>query len=156
MLVTVFSDASYCPDTSAGGWGAWCKSERGTICDGGILKMTANSSGMAELMAAVNAVKISLNKKIALPGDHILLQSDCQQVGTSLIQYSRDNLYDQGLLIRDIFDEICQRYDIKVVYRHVKGHTRGHKPRLWVNNFCDDLARQSMEADRAQRRRKYA
>lgn len=50
-MITVFVDASHCPQTKAAGWGAWAKGhgwERGIAC-GGPLKMSPLNSSEAEI-----------------------------------------------------------------------------------------------------------
>ena len=78
MLVTVFSDASFCSHTKASGWGCYLVSERGRYEGGGQLQKRPASSAVAEGMAAVNSLMQALKSGIADPKDRILLQSDCQ------------------------------------------------------------------------------
>lgn len=78
MLVTVFSDASWCPKTKAGGWGAWAKSERVQwgVQFSGAFRRVVTGSNEAEIMAAACALASTLRSEVAAMGDTILFEID--------------------------------------------------------------------------------
>ena len=148
MLVTVFSDASWCPHVKVGGWGAWVKSERLQHQSGGELKSKPISAREAEVMAIGNAVWLALRMGAARPGDEILIQTDCLHA---------IDVLNEGKCKRRTSAEVdvClalvswrAKYQLTMRFKHVKGHTAGHEPRLWVNNFCDRLAKHYMRQAR--------
>jgi len=147
VLVSVFADASYHHESGAGGWAGWAKSDRGSHYEGGPIRTSLTSSNDAEFLAAVNAVHMALARGIALNGDNILLQSDCQAVGhilarlgdypTEIIKKARAHL--MGLKFA---------HKLHITYRHVKGHSYRDEPRYAVNRLCDGLAGRGMVAAR--------
>ena len=143
MLVTVFSDASWCPHKHVGGWGAWVKSQRLTCTKGGELKDRPSSSGEAEIMAIGNAVYVALHSGAARPGDELLIQTDCQHAIRVLEGQAKPKTAGEADVYLILVKWRAQFY-LSMRYRHVKAHTNGDQPRLWVNNECDRLARHHM------------
>lgn len=132
-FITVFADASYCPDTGAAGYGGWIK--HGHPCQkleffGPI---TASNSTMAEVEAVLTTVSfipllgIDTNNKI------VVITTDC----TGAI----DIIQKQGLL-RNILP------NVQVKLKHVNGHRGTETPRNAVNTKCDRLAYNSMLEER--------
>ncbi|MDP9155328.1 MAG: hypothetical protein M3O74_13870 [Pseudomonadota bacterium] len=151
MLVSVFADASYDHETRAGGFGCWSKSERGRHSGGGPFKSLARNSGIAEMMACLNAVHLAFVHKVAFPGDSILVQSDCT---SAIIAFEGGRpLSPDEKLIVDGLNTLLQVKGSTVRWKHVKAHTRGDQPRLWVNNHCDALAKQGMREAREMARK---
>ncbi len=168
MHMTLFSDASFCPNTGAAGWGAWAKCElwsEGVLFGGGF-KSLLSASGEAELCAIANAMHV------LGAGGHL------SAVSTLMIQ--SDNLRALGLVkasvpgtsIRDHADGAkvphLTRVDVSGTERRGLGiiqsevasggfvlhlrHVRGHRPgpsRHWVNRQCDRIAKKHMHERRA-------
>lgn len=144
MLVSVFADASFCPDTRAAGWGGWAKSERGTTRSGGPLDRLDGSLA-AEAWAVVRAVEMALHPgaagAVAEPGDYLLIQTDCQ---AAIFALERDGALRSAL--------IAVRGSCTVKFRWIRGHQHHSRaPRYAVNNYCDDEARRHMLEMRRQR-----
>jgi ribonuclease HI len=150
MLVSVFADASFDPETRAGGFGYWSKSLRGQHSGGGPFKSLARNSGIAEMMACLNALHMTFVHLIAWPGDTILIQTDCT---AAIAAFERKRiLQEDERIIVDGLVALLQIKNATVRWKHVKGHTNGEQPRLWVNNQCDHLAKMGMREARAQAR----
>ena len=147
MLVTIFADASWCPETHAGGWAGWAKSQR-LKCEGhGQLRDLLPSSNAAEISAIGNAVHMALRKCAAVPGDELLIQSDCMHAISVLGSQVRPRNEAEGT----VWLYLCRlrvKYDLEMKYRHVPGHTKGDQPRLYVNNLCDERAKAAMREKR--------
>jgi ribonuclease HI len=152
MLVSIFADASFDPQTRAGGFGCWMKSQRGGHSAGGPFKSRARNSGIAEMMACLNAVHVAFVKQIAFPGDEILIQTDCQ--AAILAFEGKRVLQEDERIIADGMATIAQIKQVRIRFRHVKGHTKGDQPRLWVNNHCDALAKQGKSEAKAMHKTK--
>src|SRR5699024_8807393 len=69
MRVTIISDASFCPNTKAAGYGGWVVCNRGNNANGGPLR-GAPDSGAAETMAICNIIWEGMKAKLIHPGDH--------------------------------------------------------------------------------------
>ena len=77
MLVTIITDASFCPKSGAAGYGYWIASKREKHGGGGYFKQTLRNSTEAEAKAIINGVYHALQKESLMAGDQILVQSDC-------------------------------------------------------------------------------
>lgn len=152
MLVTIFADASWCPDTGAAGYGVWCKSDRGTFHKGGSFQDLYRSSGEAEAAALVNAVFFAQREGILIPADRVLLQSDSlHALGILRGAIPQRTRNEQEAFTR--LHEWRKRYLLDIEYRHVKGHNADGSRRSWVNQLCDDLAGKAMRSRRGQLRK---
>ncbi|MEZ2310815.1 ribonuclease HI [Paraburkholderia sp. RCC_158] len=151
MLVTVIADASYDPQTRAGGFGYWAVSERKRESGGGPFKSLSRNNNVAEMMAIMNGVHLAFVHGVALPGDAILAQTDCQ---AAILAFEGKRVLqpDETILVEGL-KTLLELKGATVRFRHVKGHTSGKEPRLWVNNHCDALAKQGMREARDATRR---
>lgn len=136
ITTTVICDASWCPETGAGGWAAWATttSSTGKVARQylhGSFRDNPNGSLQAEVWAMKNGIHIAKKlMKQHRSGGVLLAQSDC--VGA----------------IKEVSEGIDD-----IVFRHVKGHTDNAGARFWVNRWCDRMARKSMRALREQLRK---
>lgn len=139
-FVTVFCDASFCPETGAAGWAGWVKygADGDTLRCSGRLEHCPNSTE-AEKLAIVETVKkaqlvhVDFHKKV------VIIQSDC----LSAIGVLENNRVIERMLLSE------QPEVIKL--KHVKGH-QGHKcRRSSVNTWCDREARRKMREARNER-----
>ncbi len=123
---TVITDASFCPETNAGGWAAWItvNSPDGEVRRHrrhGAFKKRPGTSVEAELWALENGVATA-TKLMPKPAK-ILAQCDC----LAALQQLKANPYHKGIAVR-----------------HVRGHTSNTDSRSWVNRWCDNQARRHM------------
>lgn len=157
MRVTIISDASWCPNTRAAGYGFWSVSERGRHAGGGSFKAGAKSAMHAEMMAIVNALHVTLALGIAAKGDRVLIQTDCL--------YGIYTFEGRGLMgkkarkrnaflspVVDLFKEHVRANDLTVEFRHVRGHTSVADQRSMAQRHADARARVGMKKARAARR----
>lgn len=128
--ITIFADASWCPDTKAMGWYGWCKCAAGRFTSEG--NGTAKSSGEAELHGIVSMIKY-VQERFAFQDKKVVIQCDCL--------------------------EALQKLDINIMpgaasvkLKHVKGHQGNSNPRAAVNNLCDKKAYKQMDLMRSQLR----
>lgn len=148
MLTTLFTDASWCPDTRAGGWGAWARNERMTkgALGSGAFRSLLLGSNEAEVLAAANGLAWCLLEKYVLPGERVLFQLDSQtalrviwgaQIGCRL----NGTVPEEGWrFLREKREELGLEYSVK----HVKGHSSEEGTRSSVNRRVDGLARAGM------------
>lgn len=143
MLVTIITDASFCSETNAAGYGYWIVCERGRKSGGGPVKSRVPCSMIAEMMACCNGLWIALSNGLVTRGDTVLIQTDCQPAIDLFLKTGKS--YDKNKLeVLDYMAKIVQENELEVKYRHVKGHTDGSTPRTYVNNVCDKAAKKYM------------
>jgi ribonuclease HI len=153
MNVTLLSDASWCPETFAGGWGSWAVSERQACGGGGSLKERVPSSNHAEMMAVVNALHHAFIAGVLCDGDTVLIQVDCVAAIRSLEGPLR---YADFYPIVDRFKKFKTAHKLKISFRHVKGHTGRTEARYIANKMCDKRAKKGMRDARRQIRNEQA
>lgn len=154
--VTIFADASLCPKTKAGGWGAWMKRNGGDSFEaGGQLRDLAPTSSHAEACALANAIHIGIRQGHLQKGDRVLLQSDnlaalcaiaaivpgaliSDKGGAAVTVGKRSKLKNEPCI--QSIRRLAIDMDLTVVVRHVRGHQQGDG-RNWVNRRCDELAK---------------
>ena len=176
MNVTLFSDASLCSFSGKGGWAAWLKSDEGTVKGGGAFRHLTLDTGIAEAMAAVNAVYLGLKSGLIQHGYRLLIQTDNDSVWQILENQLRRKVTARALnrpnadpcaIERDVdhrnmlidlivskFSWMVEHYALEVRWRHVKGHRGTEDARSAVNTFCDRTAREHMEKARGKGRRR--
>lgn len=170
MLVTLFSDASICPDTGCVGWAAWAKSDRGTARADGALRRRTIDSGVAEAMAVVNGIVIAAQRGLVEKGDVVVVQTDNNSVMSVLrgearryirradrgsLEISGEQLHEEVLRRNEEIDEVAATYSdlvrrlgVTVVWKHCKGHRGLEDRRAAVNTCCDERARDRMREAR--------
>lgn len=150
MRATVLADASYCPRTGAAGYGYWIASDRGKRGGGAELRR-ATSSGVAEMMAVVNALWMARETGLVQGGDYVLVQTDCQAaIGAFEGTRCCHDVDEQAVL--GSYHELVRKSGMRVYFRHVKGHTSRHRnpeARFGANRACDGRAGEHMRRARA-------
>lgn len=142
MLVTLITDASSCPDTLVAGYGYWCVSGHGKEGSGGILKGDIKDSYEAELKGAINALIKCYKKGLIRDHDTVLIQLDNKGVVGLL---NKDHLPRKDLIeAMKIFQEFTLKHHLRILSRHVKGHTNKSDNRYAANRHCDERARAFM------------
>lgn len=126
---TVMVDASWCPQTCAGGWAVWItintlKNEVKRVQHHAPFKSLARNNVEAETWAIVNGIALA-RKHVSLTAK-LLVQSDCLPA----MHYLKTK--ESHLLSH-------------VKMRHVKAHNEMKgDARSWVNGWCDRYARKHM------------
>lgn len=170
MLLTLYSDASFCPKTLAAGWGAWAKRDdwdRGQLYSGAIPERPPNP-GVAELLGLAYAIEAMAR------GGHLdgitclVLGLDSHEAMATLARLSHaapasaesptvhaavaNGARNPSEAARQAVSRIVSSVGGRMMrLRHVKGHGGGKTARSWVNEQCDRAARLQMVALRAQR-----
>ena len=150
MNVTILADASYCPETKVGGYGFWIASQRGKLDGGSKLTWKGGAiatSTIAEMMAIAGALYMGVTNGLVLQYDSILFQTDCMGA-IQAFQGTRYNLVSQELSVLKYFNEMQNSLELKVSFRHVKGHTNVDDARSASNRMCDKRAKQFMRSAR--------
>lgn len=152
MNVTIIADASYCNELRVGGYGFWIASGRGKKSGGGRFTVTnIDSSTVAEMMALVNALHCAVVDKLVCDKDIVLLQTDCM-AAIDAFEGTRTHLTEQEQQVKSLMTLLSHKGQLKLTYRHVKGHTQNDDRRSVTNRMCDKRAKQGLDAARKAKR----
>lgn len=150
MDVTIIADASFCPDTGAAGYSFWIACERGKDGKHGAIKAQVKDSTEAEMMALLNGLHYAHKEIFVMPGDVVLLQSDCKNALEILENFETHKRPEIDKLLK-FFAHLIKTSEIKVRFKHVKGHTSAATnkgARYAVNRICDKQAKKQMKRKR--------
>lgn len=148
MRVTIIADASFCPDTNVAGYGFWIASERGKQGGGGEMKCRVDGNIAAEMQAVVNALYIAHRLQLVQAADEVLIQTDCM-AAIDAFEGKRRNLPAQEWEAVKVLRRLRSDHSLRVVFRHVKGHTGKKEARFVTNHLCDKRAKEAMRRARA-------
>ena len=151
MVVTVNTDASFCPVQKVGGYAFWIKCDMGTIAKSEPIKEALNPED-CEFKALANAIhvlehSVFNNKTIA----HVVINSDCKWMFDKI---GKKSDHEAGRAIALGIARIRKNNDriksAKKIYtlRYVKAHNGTPDARSWVNDWCDTQAKIAMNAQR--------
>lgn len=129
-MITIHTDASFCPHKKVGGYAFWIASDLGRIKYSNRFKGTLSNSSEAEMRCIINALNCISN----IPTDKIVVYTDC----TTAIK------------------ALSSRYS-GVIFRHVEAHQ--NEPidkQSKINNWCDKMAKNELSCARLGMKPKYA
>lgn len=160
MICTIMSDASVCPDTGAGGWGVWMKSNRGHFQGGGSYKERTPIVHLAEGKALYIAVWSAFKYGIAERGDKVILQTDSMLFIKSYqdgFKHQRTkNKYREMIGLAEKMIALIESKGCSHEIRHVEAHSPKKASRNYINEMCDGLAKTAMKSQRVTIRRAAA
>lgn len=151
MLTTLYCDASFCPETLAGGWAVWLKSNQGRIVRSGLMPSYVQNSNDAELAAIFAGVYLATQKWPST--EAILVRSD-SQTALRWMRSAEGDRRDETQRLAAKIQELRAKHNFRIIDRWVKGHRRGTQTDVWLNNRVDEMAREVMLKERSKRRRK--
>lgn len=151
MLVSLFTDASYCPDTKVGGYGIWAKCELGQVKGYGPMKRDVANSTVAEARAVYAGLQLIALQPWWPESKRILIQTDNMQVVRAIKPLGRQFFNgDWQKVFTQALKEFEQQHGVKLESRHVRGHQKSSlATRNWVNNKTDKLAKKGLKEARA-------
>lgn len=149
MQVTILTDASWCPETRATGYGYWIASARGKRPGGNVMQPAQNSSH-AEMMAIANSLHVAVNAGLVEPGDEVLIQTDSIDAiaGLKGERLKYETFTPEMGLVRQFVIQFIEKNRLTLEYRHVKGHSNRPESRFKANNHCDERAKGFMRKER--------
>lgn len=131
LFITVFADASHCPNTKACGWAAWIKyGHPATTQRLQGRQADIGTSNLAELLALQSAIDY-IERHIPFHDKILVIQSDCQGALNKL---------------EDRVERLKRHGARHVKLKWVKGHNGRKDSRSAVNSWCDEAARGEMRA----------
>lgn len=139
MLVTLFTDAGFCPDTRCASYAVWAKANGRTLRHAGVLRGEVPGSEIAELRALANGVALVLSTIKPPAGSRIIAQTDCQVAINAMLGTGFKKAHAQER-VRHAVEDIRNRLlaaEVAIEYRHVRGHKGVVTARNAVNTWCD-------------------
>ena len=147
MIVTIVSDASFCPKSGAAGYGVWIASNRGKKAFGNQFRHKMTSSNEAEVCAIVNAICFALKTRYLIASDTLVIDTDCR-AAIQLLNRRRKSSTKREQTALEIYTSLVTKYNLTVYMKHVKAHTKSKDNRSLSNGYCDETAKANMRLAR--------
>lgn len=144
MLVTINTDASFNHKHKVGTYAFWAVCNDWRIQKCGVLRDLAERPEDAEMKCIINAVHTVMGQAGRKP-TRLIINTDCMN---AIHVLSGDGgMISKYRLAR--FKPLRQKFNkiiggIKVEFRHVKAHNDTDTARTWVNDWCDQRAKEMM------------
>lgn len=149
MLITLFTDASYCMKTHVAAYAAWAKTDGRTVRRAGVLKEPVPDSSVAEAQALVNGLCFALAALQPGADSKIIAQTDCLAAIAALTgQFRRQKSVAHFAPVTATYQTRIAATGIVVEFRHVTAHKGVSTPRNAVNTWCDKGCRKLMRLAR--------
>ncbi len=150
--ITIFTDASVCMQTYAGGWGAWVKYGLNQKLEAsGSFKEIVSSATEAELRAIANGIYVA-TKRLYIADKTLFCVVTDSQNAIGILERVRKNLIKRDTPYVDIVKTINGLIPptCTLSVRKVKAHVSISKSdkRNYVNNLVDKLAKSGMKEKR--------
>ena len=155
MLITLFTDAGYCPIIRRGSFAAWAKADGGTMREHGVLQGELETAGVAEARAVVNGLFLATRKFRPEPSSRVIVASDCEEAMKALTNALTPKAMKRHADAVAHFQRICDRHQLSVSFRHVKGHSVLTDTRRWVNRWCDKACTRALKEIRRENLAEY-
>lgn len=154
MLVTITTDASFCPIIKKASFAFCIACDEIKIRRSGLLRKNVKCSSQAEFKCIVNALYVmatSVNGNI----DRIIVNTDsmnCIHIfNKDKAMIKRWGLSSWGYNYMSGFKKIIKQYNINpsiIELRHVKAHSGTDTARQWTNEWCDQQAKNELRTYR--------
>ena len=143
--ITINTDASFCPETKAGGWAVYIVCDDFKIQKSGKFRGTMKSALEAEMKAIGNALVILLLKKEVPRFHFVYVNTDCKNA----IRDIEGSTTPLGKRINGYWTTLNTRTSSRLKkFRHVKAHSNVADSRSFVNDWCDKEAKRCMRIRR--------
>ena len=149
QIVTVFTDASFCPRTKASGFAVWIKTKSVTLRHSGAFKVAINTPGEAETAALSNGICAAMTRLDLQAGDIIVAASDCLDA-IRAVEGKAKRLKPTMAMICDHVRQGASVRGVDVRLKRVRAHQgKDAGPRHAVNEWCDKAAKAVMRDARS-------
>ena len=140
MLVTINTDASWCPKEKVGGYAFWISSPWGKFKKYGKFKSKIHDCTKAEMMCIANAIYYLSKKPFYREVKRIIINTD-SLYSINYINSQKRNV-KRWNKARGKIKHLTNLNNIELELRHVKAHTEDlSKPRVYVNDWCDRMSK---------------
>lgn len=109
-------------------------------------KLVANNI-IAEMQAVANSLHSALKRGLVCSGDEVLLQTDCIPA-IDAFESKRKKLIADEHEVLSVVQNLQERFNLTLTFRHVRGHTAHQGARYVTNNLCDKRAKAAMRQAR--------
>lgn len=145
VCITINTDASFDPETGAGGFAFWIVTDYFVIKKAGFFKDKTLNCNEAEVKCIANALSMLLKEDRLPTSKHLVINTDSKQ-GMQMI---RKQTTEAGKKTHVIWRKVIQKIKSRVnKFAHVKAHTNNKNARSYVNNWCDEEAKKHMRIKR--------
>ena len=114
--------------------------------DQGSLKGRIANSTVAEMMAIANAIHQGIVWGLIRSQDELLIQTDCQAAIDGFMKERKLSETENTVVCHVL--KLQNRVQLKVIFKHVKGHTNHSDAKYASNRVCDRAARRHMKRAR--------
>lgn len=137
--VTVYTDASFKPETKWAAWAAWLKCSKGRHKEAFICPPEIRSSFQAEYYSIFMGIRLAVEK---FEPEGVLVVNDCEQAIRSVWPWNTPS--DQIKIWRKQIDEFRNK-GLEIRTKMVKGHQGGRTIQSWLNEWCDRASKNARE-----------
>lgn len=145
--LTINTDASFCPDTKAGGYAFYIRGDDFKLTKAGSFKYKVKNPTDAEAKCIINALH-TLSIQSLPQVDVIVINTDSKTCIDHMSGLQPSKLYGRGKALAHRIKNKCRAEEVK--FKHVKAHTGKNDSRSWVNEWCDQQAKVWMRKKRAE------
>jgi ribonuclease HI len=145
-FVTIYSDASFCPNQKIMGWAFYSRCSSGKMKKYGLLNEKTNCSTTAEMEAILIAVKRTIRRWPHLKGVFVNCDSltSCELLWPSNLKETDHYNLPRAQKIKDEIISLLESKGMWLRVKHVKGHQVSDNVRSYLNNFCDKKAKEKL------------
>lgn len=153
MLVTINTDASFCPNSNYGAYAFWVVCNEFKITKSGVFKSKCKNPQDAEARCVINALKVVLSAHTGIT--KIVVNTDSRDVvaflGGDKEHFKTAKSKAKLKHIQEAYREVLSRSlsRAKIEFRHVKAHSGVKDKRSWVNEWCDLEAKRQLNRYRS-------
>lgn len=147
-VVTIYTDASFCMRSSAGGYGyrahtAARQARPAITLGGGCLAYPVSCNNTAELTAMCLALVQLTNSNYVQRKDKVIFMTDSFFCIKSFSKETRGFCTKEQLNLIEHMQAIVSRLELDLTFKFVKAHHTS-KPKHVANNWCDREAKKHM------------
>lgn len=151
MIVTINTDASFHPEHKVAAFSCWIVCNQGKILRAGPLKKAKDSSD-AETQGIANALHL-LHCSEFTGITKVIINNDCKYAHQEILTGSSKaakHCKAAAAKIRSVLRKIADQHSLPtdwkrwVEFRYVPAHTGTESARKWVNDWCDNAAKEQM------------
>lgn len=150
MIVTINTDASWHNETKYGSYAFWMVSNAGKVQHSGALRNKCARPETAEFRCILNAIEV-LGRMKWPNVQRVVVNTDCLNVIHVIKNDTRAikkyGLATWGAKLMTEYNLLLMKHGMnkkEFDFRHVKAHTSTESKREYVNQWCDDKAKEAL------------
>lgn len=143
--LTINTDASFCPQTKAGGYAFYIVCDNFRLTKSGAFKSKLEDPHDAELKCIINAL-YTLSVQMLPSVDIVIINTDSMNSIRNIEKNPMAGIYKYAVDLISLIKKKSNATEVKL--KHVRAHTGVGDSRSWVNDWCDRQAKQWMRKER--------